>query len=94
MEENYVKIAVLDNEVEAGLLDSVLTEREIPHSLQSYHDVAYDGLFQFQQGWGCLIGPESRAAEVLEILADLRKDQAVEDPGDEPADDSEVTEEE
>ncbi|MFC1825085.1 hypothetical protein ACFL9T_20425 [Thermodesulfobacteriota bacterium] len=70
--ENYVKIAVMDNEIEARLLESVLTEREIPHLLRSYHDTAYDGLFQTQKGWGIISAPESFRNEVMAILSDLR----------------------
>jgi len=71
----YVKVAVLQNEIEARLLDSILQERQIPHVLQSYHDVAYDGLFQFQQGWGCVYAPHSFEQEIQEILADLLADR-------------------
>lgn len=72
--EEYRKIAVLDNEIEASLLDSILTERDIPHLMRSYHDTAYDGLFQTQKGWGYVGAPESFEEEIREILNDLRKD--------------------
>ena len=42
--EDYIKVTVLENEIEAQLLDSILTERDIPHIMRSYHDTAYDGL--------------------------------------------------
>lgn len=71
--EGYVKAATLENEIEALLLESVLRERGIPHFLRSYHDTAYDGLFQAQKGWGLLTAPEERLEEILEILQDLRK---------------------
>ena len=71
--EDYKKIAVLDDEFEAGLLDSVLSEREIPHRMRSYYDTALDGLFQVQKGWGYVAAPERYEAEVTEILADLRE---------------------
>jgi hypothetical protein len=71
--DNYKKIAVLEDEFEAGLLDSILSEREIPHHMRSYHDTAYDGLFQAQKGWGFVAAPEQYEAEVAEILADLRE---------------------
>jgi hypothetical protein len=70
--EDYAKIAMLDNEVEAQVLSSILAEREIPHAIRSYHDSVYDGLFQMQKGWGCVEGPVSRRDEILEILDDLR----------------------
>jgi len=70
--EDFSKAAILDNEIEARLLSSILDERGIQHILNSYHDTAYDGLFQAQKGWGDIrVLPES-VAEVREILGDLR----------------------
>lgn len=71
--EDYIKIATLENEIEAGLLDSILTEQNIPHLMRSYYDTAYDGLFQTQKGWGYVSAPEGYREEITEILADLRK---------------------
>ena len=45
MTQNYFKIAILDNEFEAQLLESILKEHEIPHLLISYYDTAFDGLY-------------------------------------------------
>jgi hypothetical protein len=72
--EDYIKIATLENEIEAGLFDSILTERKIPHLMRSYYDTAYDGLFQTQKGWGYVSAPEGYREEIMEILADLRKE--------------------
>jgi hypothetical protein len=72
--EDHVKVAVLENEIEACLLESILNERDIPHLLQSYHDTAYDGLYQTQKGWGHVSAPLSSREEILEILSDLRKE--------------------
>ena len=71
--ENYKKIAVLENEIEAQLLESILIERNVPHIMRSYHDAAYDGIFQFQKGWGVVSAPVKYEEEIKEILADLRK---------------------
>lgn len=73
MTEVYKKIAVLDNEFEAQLLESILIERGISHHLKSYHDTAFDGLYQTQKGWGHVSSPEHYADEIKEILSDLRK---------------------
>ncbi|MBW2031151.1 MAG: hypothetical protein JRH06_07760 [Deltaproteobacteria bacterium] len=70
--DSYVKITILENEIEARLLDSILTERDIPHRMRSYHDTAYDGLFQTQKGWGFVSAPESFRTEIEEIIKDLR----------------------
>ena len=70
--ERFSKVAVLDNEVEGGLLESILNTREIPHMVRSYHDAALDGIFQMQKGWGCVLADESNKAEILSILGEIR----------------------
>ena len=70
--EDYKKTVTLDNEIEARLLESILKERGIPHRMRSYHDTAYDGLFQTQKGWGIINAPESYGEEIREILSDVR----------------------
>jgi hypothetical protein len=72
--EKFKKIFVLNNEVEARLLDAVLDEKQIPHLMRSYHDTAYDGLWQQQQGWGHVEAPERYSEEILSIYRDLRAD--------------------
>jgi hypothetical protein len=67
----FEKILVLDNEVEARLLESMLQDKEIPHLIRSYHDSAYDGLWQQQQGWGHVEAPQRYKQEILEIFQDL-----------------------
>jgi hypothetical protein len=72
--DDYVKVIVLDNEIEAQLVDSILSERDIPHLMVSYHDTAYDGLFQTQKGWGHVSAPALFKQEILEILEEVRRD--------------------
>jgi hypothetical protein len=71
--ERFEKAAVLDNEVQAELMDAVLSERKIPHIMQSYHDSALDGLFQIGKGWGVILAPESSKAEIVAALAEIRR---------------------
>lgn len=70
--ERFEKVAVLDNEVQAELMDEVLSERKIPHIMQTYHDSALDGLFQAGKGWGVILAHESSREEILAALADVR----------------------
>jgi len=70
--EKFKKILVLNNEVEARLLDAVLEEKQILHLMRSYHDTAYDGLWQQQQGWGHVEAPEKNREQILSIYGDLR----------------------
>ena len=66
-----IKILEFDNQFEAIRLDEILTERNIPHLLRSYHDAAYDGLFQATSNWGHLEAPEEYKDEIKLIYADL-----------------------
>ena len=70
--DQYLRIAGLDNDVEASLLDAILTDRGVPHALISFHDSAFDGIFQMQDGWGVVEGPGVAREEILEILKGLR----------------------
>jgi len=69
----FVKIANIENLIEAQVLESALKEREIPYRLRSFHDTAYDGLFQFQKGWGEIYAPIDRKEEILEIIDSNRQ---------------------
>ena len=60
-----IKVLVFNNEFEAKLLDEVLNEKNIPHIIRSYHDSAYDGLWQMQSSWGHLEAPEEFREEIL-----------------------------
>ena len=70
--EKHIKIAILDNEFEAQMLESILKERNIPFFLKSYYDTAFDGLYQTQKGWGHISSPAENAEEIKAILAELR----------------------
>ena len=69
--ENYTKILVFKNEVEARHLESILKEKDIPHIIKTYHDSAYDGLFQMQMGWGHIEAPLKYAKKIISIYEDL-----------------------
>ena len=70
------KIAVLESEVQAELVDSVLEERDIPHLMRSYHDSAYDGIFQTHAGWGQIEAPAAFRDEILAVIADVKRQAA------------------
>ena len=67
------KIAVLDNEVQAELMDSVLSERDIPHIMRSYHDSALDGIYQARGGWGHIEALASFRDEILAVHAEIKR---------------------
>ena len=62
------KILTFKNEFEASLLDEILNEKNIPHIIRTYHDSAYDGLWQAQSGWGHIEAPAEYREEILNIF--------------------------
>ncbi len=70
---NYQKITTLQNEIQARLLESELKKRKIPHFLRSYHDAAYNGIYQQQKGWGIIEAPIEYKEEILSVLTDIEK---------------------
>ena len=59
-----VRILDFNNEFEAKLLDEILNDKNIPHLIRSYHDSAYDGLWQMQSSWGNIEAPEEYRDEI------------------------------
>jgi len=68
------RIRVLDNEIEAQVLHDVLATAGIPHNIQCYRDMAYDGLFQATRGWGAIIVREENVEEALTLIQVALKD--------------------
>jgi len=68
---NPVKIMTFENEIEAMLLNEILNDKGIPHLIRTYHDSAYDGLWQNQSGWGHLEAPEEYREEILETYNNM-----------------------
>ncbi len=67
----FKKVIVLKNEIEASLMEATLLEHEIPHLIKTYHDSAYDGLFQMMKGWGHVEAPAEYHQEIQRIYEDL-----------------------
>ena len=66
-----VKVLDFNDEFEAKLLDEILTDKNIPHIIRSYHDSVYDGLWQMQSSWGHLEAPEEYREELLLIYSQM-----------------------
>jgi hypothetical protein len=62
-----IKIIEFKNEFEAVRLSDILTDKNIPHFLRTYHDSAYDGLWQATTNWGHLEAPEEFSEEIKQI---------------------------
>ena len=71
--QEFEKIATIENEIESLSLSSELEVRNIPHAMRSYHDTAYNGIYQLSAGWGYLEAPVEYKNEILEILSAIRE---------------------
>jgi hypothetical protein len=66
------KIDDIRDEVEGQQLRAILQSQRIPHHIRSYHDSAYDGLFQVQLGWGYVEAPSEHKGRIKAVLEDIR----------------------
>ncbi|MBL7033326.1 MAG: hypothetical protein ISR91_04200 [Candidatus Delongbacteria bacterium] len=82
--DSFSKIVVLDNEVQAQILASLLEEAGIPHRMRSYHDSALNGLFQGTKGWGHVDAPIQFREQILELLERVNQAGELNDKQDEP----------
>lgn len=69
-----------ENQAEANVIKSVLEENEIVAEIKSFHDTAYDGLFQSQYGWGQILVSEEDFAEAERIVEEWRSSSPEELP--------------
>ncbi len=70
----FIKITTLENILEAQRIEFILNEQKIPCRIRSFHDTAYDGLFQVQKGWGELFAPSELKEEILAIIKMVRSE--------------------
>jgi hypothetical protein len=75
-----VKVLEFNNEFEAKLLDEILTEKNIPHLVRSFHDSVYDGLWQMQTSWGVLEAPEEYREEIMQTYSNMSPQSLENDP--------------
>jgi hypothetical protein len=66
---------ILENQSEAQIFEGILQENDIPHVIVSFHDTAYDGLYQFQYGWGYAEIPEEYLAKAQELHEELKEEK-------------------
>lgn len=71
----FKKVLVIEDEIQAQVLEIALKEREIPHILRSYHDSAFDGLFQGARNWGHIEAPEEYHSEIKELYEQIKNTQ-------------------
>jgi hypothetical protein len=66
--QTMIKLITPENEAEANVIKSILEENGIYAETKSFHDTAYDGLFQSQYGWGLIRVSEIDFPEAQRII--------------------------
>ena len=61
-----------ENEAEANVIKLVLEDHGIYAEIRSFHDTAYDGLFQYQYGWGVIKVSEEDFSEARRIVEEWK----------------------
>ena len=61
-----------ENEAEANAIKLVLEENNIYSEVRSFHDTAYDGLYQSQYGWGVIKVKEKDLPEAQRIISEWK----------------------
>ncbi len=61
-----------ENEAEVNVIKSVLREHGIYAKIRSFHDTAYDGLFQSQYSWGVIRVSEKDFAQAQRIIEEWK----------------------
>lgn len=76
---NFVNVATLDNLFEAQRLTFILEEEGIPFAIKSFHDSAYNGLFQSYLGWGIVLASADHEETIGQILEKIRQEPSGQD---------------
>ncbi|MFC1494884.1 putative signal transducing protein [Thermodesulfobacteriota bacterium] len=69
-----------ENEAEANVIKLILEEKGIYAEIKSFHDTAYDGLFQSQYGWGVIRVSEIDFLKAQKIIEEWKNSSPEEIP--------------
>ncbi len=69
-----------EDAAEANVIKLILEEQGIAAEIKSFHDTAYDGLFQSQYGWGVIRVSEEDFPEAQRIIEEWKHSSPEEIP--------------
>ena len=67
-----IRLTVLENRFEADLITDILEKEGIVFVIRSYHDSAYDGIYETQKGYAALLVEEEDRERAMSIVEDVR----------------------
>lgn len=65
------KVIIFDNIFQMHQLSLVLETMKIEFRVHSYHDTAYNGIIQYQKGWGYLEANEEDELMIQQLYQEL-----------------------
>ena len=71
--EEFVPVKVAENAFEADRIRAVLEQEGFTVMVRSFHDTAYDGIYQAQKGWGYVEVPENEKDRAEKIVNELER---------------------
>lgn len=69
----FEKVHTAPNRFEADIIIEALRSEGIPIRLHVYEEVAYNGIFVPQLGWGSIMVPQEMVEKAREIVESLKK---------------------
>lgn len=67
------RLVEINTDFEATFMDSILTEKEIPHVMVSYSTTPFTNLFQTQKGWGHISAPSQYIQEIESLYSEFKQ---------------------
>lgn len=69
--EEFVTVKVAENPFEAERLKNALEQEGIAVLVRTFHDTAYNGIYEAQKGYGNVEVPESERERAEKVVSDL-----------------------
>ena len=74
-----INIADLNDEVEANMISRYLDKNNIPHFIKKNEELAYNGLWKLQLGWGHILAPEEYKDKILKLIEDIKNSEILDE---------------
>jgi hypothetical protein len=71
---SYLKVKVLNNQIESNIITELLEESDIPFFIRGYHDTAYNGIFTGQFGFGDLYVREDFLTRAVSLIRQVENE--------------------
>lgn len=88
-----IRVAVLENQFEAELVAQVLDADGVDFVLKTFHDTAFDGIFETRKGYAWVLADEKDRAKIMQTVDEVRASKPIIDDNGEVEDEDGTDEE-